>query len=223
MESFKFNNVSSDSLSLIVKSMPLVPRAQKNIESIEIPGRNGKLYIDNENYLSINYTINCISLDKNKIDDIKSTFQGKGKLTLSKYNDRFWNATIKNQIDFSKYLNYLNEFPLQLELDPIAYSITETVETISTDGINNVGGNSIVYPLIKVSGVGSFSVNGYEITVSESNISIDCDLMNCFNGLISKNDKVILSEFPKLTPGNNPISLGDGVTSIEIRYRKGWV
>lgn len=223
MESFTFNNVKSDSLDIIVKNMPLIGAAQRNIESIAVDGRNGNLHIDNGNYLSKSYTITCIAKSKNKIDDIVKTFVGKSKLTLSKYTDRFFYATVKNQIPFSKYLNYLQEFPIQFEVDPIAYSNEETTETLSASGTINVGGNADVSPILVVSGAGQLTVNGYPLNVTETGVTIDCELMNCIKNNLSANDKVLLDEFPKLTPGTNEITLGTGITNVIIKYRKGWL
>lgn len=223
MESFKFNNVTSESLDIIVKEMPLVPRAERNIESVNIIGRNRSFHIDNKNYLTKDYTIDCIAKNRGKIDDICKTFVGTHKLELSKYPNRYWDATIKNQIDFDIYLNYLNEFPLQFELDPIGYSKEETVENISSSTSINVGGNVDVYPIITITGVGTLTVNGYSLQVLESNITIDCDLMQCFNGEIAKNDKVILDEFPMLNVGTNNITLGEGISNVKIKYRQGWL
>lgn len=223
MESFTFNNVYSESLDIIVKEMPLVPRAQKNIESISVNGRNGALHIDNKNYLPINYTIDCISKNKDKVDEINSKLIGTHQLTLSKYPGRYWNATIKNQITFAKYLTYFNEFPLQFELDPIAYSIEETTETLESNASILVEGNVETYPIITISGVGSVIINGYTLIVNESDITIDCNLMQCYMHNISKNDMVELDEFPKLKVGINDVVLGEGIEKVVIKYRKGWL
>lgn len=223
MESFTFKGVSSSSLDLIIKDMPLVPRAEKNIETIEVSGRNGNLHIDNQNYLSRSYTITCIAKNKDKIDDINSKLCGTGKLTLSKYSDRYFNATFKNQIDYSSYLTILQEFPIQFELDPIAYSNELTEEVITANGNIEVGGNVDVAPTIIVTGTGTITINGYSLTVEESGINIDCELMNCIKDNLNKNDKVILEEFPKLSVGSNNITLSEGITEIKIKYRKGWL
>lgn len=223
MEYFSFNNVNSTSLDIIVKSMPPVPRAERNIESIQVNGRNGALHIDNKRYLSKSYSIGCVLKSKTYLDNICSSFVGTGILRLSKYTDRYFKATIKNQIDFSKYLTYLNEFPLQFELDPIAYSETETTENLTSTSSITVGGNVEVYPKITITGTGTATINGYSLTVSETGITIDCDLMVCYKGTTAKNDKVVLDEFPKLTPGTNTISLGTGITGISIVYRAGWL
>ena len=223
MESFTFKNVSSDSLGIIVKEMNLVPKSAKNIEVVSVNGRNGSLHIDNKNYSAKNYSIPCILFNKTYLDNICSTFNGTGKLTLSKYPDRYFIATIKNQIDFKAYLNILNEFSLQFELDPIAYSNTLNTETITSNTTLNVGGDVEVYPLVTIIGIGTVTINGYPMTVSESGITIDCNLMQCYNSTVAKNDKVSIDEFAHLSPGNNSIILGEGITSITISYREGWL
>lgn len=223
MEHFTFNDIKSETLGILVKEMPLVPRAQRNIESVNINGRNGALHIDNKNYLPKNYTIKCIAKNKEYIDKICSTYVGTHKLTLSKYPNRYWNATIKNQIDFSTYLTYLNEFPLQFELDPVAYSSEEKIVSLNSTKTININGTAEIFPILIINGTGNVIINGYPVTILESGITIDCDLMQCYLGIVSKNDMVELLEFPKLTPGLNEIVLGDGIENIDIRYREGWL
>lgn len=221
MESFTFKDISSDSLGLIIKDMPLVPRAEKNIEIVEVSGRNGNLHIDNENYLSKSYSVICIATKKDKIDSINSSLSGTGKLTLSKYSDRYFNATIKNQIDYTLYLNTFHEFPIQFDLDPIAYSNQLTEHSLTESGNINVGGNVEVFPTLIITGVGNVTINGYSLSVEETGITVDCELMNCTKNGLSANDKVILDEFPKLKVGNNDIVIGEGITQLVIKYRKG--
>lgn len=223
MESFTFKGVSSNSLGIIVKEMNLVPRSAKNIESISINGRNGSLHIDNKNYLSKEYSIACILLNKEHIDEICSLFIGTGKLTLSKYPNRYFVGTIKNQIDFETYSTLLNEFPLQFELEPISYSVSETIEEITKVSSIEVSGNVEVYPIINITGTGIVNINGYPMEILESGITIDCNLMQCYNGNIAKNDKVILDSFPILSPGNNNITFDSSITKVIIKYNAGWM
>ena len=223
MKSFTFNGITSESLKIIVKDMPPMPRAERDIETLEISGRNGSLHIDNKSWKSRAYTIQCALIDKTKIDDIRKTYYGTHNLTLSDYSDRYFVATIKNQIDFGKYLTYCEEFPLQFEINPIAYANNETTSTLSASGTISVSGNVEVAPIITITGTGTVTINGYQVAVSESGITIDCNLMQCYNGLVAKNDKVTLEEFPVLSPGNNVITFGTGITGITIKYREGWL
>ena len=224
MHYFIFNNINSNELEKIVKNMPLIPLAEKDIESIKISGKNGNLHIDNGTYNSINYTIDCVISDISKIDNIKKAFNGTSKLILSKYNDRYFEATIKNQISFDKYLNALQEFPLQFELQPISYSNELEEIRISSD-INNldIGGNTITNPIILVDGTGTFTINNVSVEILESGITIDCELMNCTKNNLNANDKVILDKFPTLNPTDNVITIESGINNIELKYRKRWL
>lgn len=223
MENFIFKNINSNNLGIIVKEMPLMPRSEKSIEIINIAGRNKPLHIDNNYYLSRSYTISCVLKEKTYLDTISALFVGAGKLQLSKYPGRYFNAIIKNQIQFKSYLNHLNEFPLQFEIEPISYDNTETIEEIVSSGTINVSGNIEINPIIVVDGIGSFSINGETIQVLESGITIDCNLMVCSNNYVAKNDKVILNNFPKLNPGSNTITIGSGITKLTIKYECGWL
>ena len=223
MKSFSFNGISSNSLNIIVKNMPPIPRAERDIQTLEISGRNGALHIDNKNWKSRAYTIECVLSNKTQIDNIRKTFYGTHNLVLSDYSDRYFIATIKNQIDFSKYLTYCEEFPLQFELEPIAYANEETTETLSASGSITVGGNVEVSPIITITGTGTITINGYQVAVTETGITIDCNLMQCYKEGVAKNDKVTLEEFPILNVGSNTIAFGTGITGATIKYREGWL
>lgn len=224
MHYFIFNEINSNDLGIIVKKMPQVPLAERDIESFNVSGRNGSLHIDNGTYKSINYTINCIISDRTKMDNIKKVLCGTSKLVLSKYSDRYFIATIKNQISFDKYLTVLQEFPLQFELQPIAYGNELITKTISSNTNSfDIGGTAKVNPIILINGIGTFTVNNTSVQVLENGITIDCELMNCTKENLSANDKVILESFPVLNPENNEITLGTGINNIKFEYRKGWL
>ena len=224
MHYFIFNDINSNDLDIIVKDMPLVPLAERDIESISVRGRNGDFHIDNGTYRSKSYTISCIVKDISKIDLIKSNFVGSGKLLLSKYSDRYFIAIIKNQVDFEKYLNVLHDFPLQFELHPIAYNNSiEILEFNDSNSSFDIGGNVSIGPIVIVEGTGIVTINNVALEVEESGIEIDCDLMNCTLNGLNANDKVILDEFPILKPKDNSIVLGDGITKVILNYRKGWL
>lgn len=222
MENFIFNDISSDDLGLIIKEMPPITKAAKNIESIAVNGRNGNLHIDNGTYSSVNITIKCVVKDLTKIDNIKSCLEGTGTLKLSTVPDRTFVATIKNQIDFSKYLSVLREFPLQLELEPFSFSNSKELNYDSSNSFT-VEGNVKTYPNITITGVGTVTINNISFEVLETGITLDCDLMNCFNNGIDKNNMVIIDEFPYLTPGKNNLTLGTGITNVKIEYTERWL
>lgn len=223
MEYFNFNGVSSKNVGIIIKEMPPVTKSEKNIENITVSGRNGDLHIDDGTYKSKKYKIKCVLTDISKIDELKALYDGTGVLELSTELGKEYQATIKNQIDFDKYLTYLKEFVLQFELYPIAYNKEVIETTFTTDTTFRVGGTVSVSPIIKVAGTGIITLNNTQVEVLESGIVIDCDLMNCTIDNINKNNKVNLDEFPSLLVGENNIVLGEGIESVIISYKEGWL
>lgn len=75
-------------------------------------------------------------------------------------------------------------------------------------------------PLIRVTGTGSFEMDGVTVTVTDCDeyVDIDCELMDCYEGTTNRNADVMFStyDFPKLQPGENDITILDGITHIEI-------
>ena len=220
---FIFNNVNSNDMGIVVKEMPPIIKSQKDIDIINISGRNGDSHIDNGTYKSKTYKITCVLMDISKIDNLKVLYDGIGTLELSSELGREYKAVIKNQIDFSRYLTFLKDFTLEFSLHPIAYSKQSKVLEFLEDSIFDIGGTIEIPPLITVNGTGTVTINNVSFEVLETGITIDCDLMNCSINNLNKNDKVVLDEFPKLIVGENTIVLGSGITSVIIQYKEGWL
>lgn len=224
MPYFIFNNIKSTDLGIIIKEMPPITKSEKDIDIIDVSGRNGNLHIDNGTYKSKRYKITCIMMDDTKINQIKSLLDGAGILELSSEPNIEYKAIVLNQIDFSKYLKYLKEFSITFELDPIAYSKTLISQTFSNQNNSfNVGGTYNVSPILTIDGTGIIVLNNKKIEVLESGITIDCELMNCTKNNLNKNDKVNLDEFPTLLVGNNNLTLETGINSVILSYKEGWL
>ena len=80
-------------------------------------------------------------------------------------------------------------------------------------------------PLIRAYGSpGTIDINGTTITIASTGgtyTDIDCDMMDCFEGSTNLNDKVTFSsyDFPVLSPGENAVTPGGSITSVEITPR----
>lgn len=221
---FIFKGEKSTDLGIIIQELPPISKSQKNIDIIAINGRNGNLHIDNGTYKSKTYSIKCTLMDESKINLLKTLLDSSGKLELSTEPNIEYNASITNQIDFSKYLKYLKEFVINFDVDPIGYAKTSTTNTYSSsENTFDVGGTANVAPIITVTGTGTFTLNNKQVEVLETGVTIDCFLMNCTKNNLNKNNKVILDEFPELVVGENTLTLGTGITSIEISYKEGWL
>lgn len=228
MKTFKFNNISSDTYNIVVKEMPTFNLPKRDIEIVKIDGRNGNLYIDNETYNSYSITIECILMDLTKINDIKAWLTGIGTIEFSDNPGIYYDCIIKNQIPFEKYLTYLKEFPIQLELNPIGKSTDLTTETKTvTPATFTVGGNINIKPILEIkgSGTGVFNLNGKEFTVNSlTSIAtiIDCDLMNTTKDGVNSNN-LYIGNYPNLVVGTNNLTWTGDVSEVKIKYRAGWL
>ncbi len=225
VRSFKIDNQirSKEDLKVFVTKMPPIPKAQRSIESIQVLGSNNILHVDNGNYLPINYSLTVLLLDPADIDDFKTNLPLFGKIEFSIYPGKIYTYCLKNQIDFSLYSNAALEIPLQFELQPLAEAEEKTI-SFSAAATFLVYGNENAYPIIKITGKGTLTLNNKKIKTLEDNLIIDCKLMEAYNSSnLNKNNKVMIDDFPFLIPGNNNITFDSTITNIELVFNEEWV
>ena len=226
MEYFIFNDINSQNMNIVVKEMPPITRAEQRINTIKLEGRSGSLHEIEDKFDSFNIQIKCILMPSANINAIKSWLKGSGNLILSTDTSIYYEAVVVNKIDFSKYLTYLREFPIELELQPIAYGNTEHSVSIvaNSEETIEVEGTYKTYPILAITGNGTITCNGKSIITKNSSsvIYVDCKLMNAYNGVQNMNSNVEGLEDPIfLNPGNNIITT-TGV-SVNVQYRGAWL
>ena len=216
---FIFNNISSEDY-FILNKLPFIVKATKDIEKIEIPGRDGFLTNDLGSYRGIIKSVECTIRNLDDIDFICSWLTGNGEVIFSNELDKVYKATIINQIDFSKILRQFHSFLIQFECQPHKYSLSNDIITLTTTPqtiLNSGSANS--RPIIKVFGTGAITLTINSKVVTLTNIvdyvTIDSEMMDCYKDTLLKNNDMN-GEFPELIPGNNTISWTGTVTKIEI-------
>lgn len=223
---FTFNGLNSfNDLGIVITEMPPIILPKRDIESIQIEGSNRILHIDKGAYLAISITIKCLLLDNTKLEQLKQVFKASGEIEFSDYPEKIYKCRNVNQIDFSRYANtsFIKEFPLQLELEPIAYG--SSIKTINFTEASSftVGGTENTNPKITVTGTGTITINNISVQFLEDNITLDCENMEATSNNLSKNHKIVLDDFPYLTPGKNKILFSEGITNVEISYKERWL
>lgn len=220
---FIFNEKDSyEDFGIIITSMPPIPLPERDIESIQVTGSNKVLHVDNGAYKKFDYTIECILKDLSKLDDLRKLFHSVGTIELSILPGRQFNCRNVNQIDFENFVNAGISFPLILEMEPLSFGKEEKTLSFTESSDFVIGGNETTYPKINVTGTGEITLNNISFQVLESDITLDTDLQEAYNGFLSKNDKVILDDFPTLFAGQNSIVLPANVT-VTITYHERWL
>ena len=226
---FIFKGIKSTEKGIIINKMPELVKPEKNVEVIEVPGRSGNLHIDSETYKPYLIQIECTLLNIENLREVMSWLDGKGNLILSNSPDKFYEAYIMNQIDFTSIVNKIHTFPLQLEIQPFAKSnevYVKKYRELQKFNFNISNSTAKIKPNIKITGTGKINLNInnqiiiINLTENET-IEIDCELQMAYFENKNKNNK-ILGDLSKiyLSSGINKVEIIGKYTEIEIKYRK---
>lgn len=224
---FIWNNINSIDKHIIVNELPPITRASKRIDEKEIPGRSGKLYIDDDVYDTFVYQIKCTLGPEANIRDITNWLNGIGKLIISIEEDKYYEGIIKNQIDFTKVLHVFYEFPIEIELQPFAYSIKEIEHNFKQASKIYISQSTTdICPYIKLDGNGQVRLMINDKTQIINNIDgyieLDSKIEEAYKNNESKNSSVN-GAYLKLKPGENSISWVGTITNLKIKYRETYV
>jgi len=220
MNSFIWKNQDSYlNYGIVINKLPSLIKAERNVDEIEIQGRDGDVTIDYKTYKPVIYTLECTVLDEDKMESIKSWLDGFGDLIFSWRSDKYYKAKMINKIDISESMDSLGEFPLLFKCQPHAYSLGNEIITLTDTGTIYNSGSAIALPIIKLFGTGSLTltINGNIVNLTDvvDYVTINSDLMDCYKDTLLKNNDMS-GEFPILEKGNNYISWTGTVSKVEI-------
>lgn len=218
---FLFNNKDSRQFGIVVNKLPVISRAERNIEKIEVEGKNGYLTHDFKTYKSILKSCECTLENIDNIDNVCSWLDGAGEVIFSNQDNRFFKANIINQIDFYTPIKKFKKFIVQFDCQPFGYLRNEQILTTNYKYYQFYNyGNVYSEPIITVYGKGDINIYLNEETIKLKNvedfITIDTTAYECYKINKSQNDKMY-GEFPVVTPGKNTLSVTGNVTKINIK------
>ena len=226
-----FNNVNTRDLGVHIEELPIIPKAERIIELVEIQGRSGYLTNDFNSYKSIDYDVIFKIKDTTKINQIKQVFNGQGILKLSNQPNVYYKATVINQIDFTRVIRTYQECLISFKLQPFGYLIDNDSITITSDDMIENIGNVYSQPTIKVfvnrtqanGGNGNIYINEETISLKDvdtGELVIDCGLEECFrlgsDGLYKNMNSHMVGEFVCLEVGDNEINFDGCITKLQI-------
>ena len=223
---FIFKNIDSRDMGVIVNKLPSITKPEKQIEKIEIEGRDGFLTVDHGGYQGTVKTVEC-TLDNGDINQICAWLDGSGEVIFSNEDDKVYKAVIINQISLDKIIPILHTFLIQFECQPHKYSVNNDVITLNSTPatINNLT-TALSKPIIKVYGTGAIELtvnsNVIHLTNIVDYVTIDSEMVDCYKDSQLMNNNM-LGEFPILEIGTNSISWIGTVTKIEIIPNWRWI
>lgn len=220
-----YDGKSSKDFGLYISGSGTFNAPQRDVELVEVPGRNGTLTIDKQKFQNI--TIEYPAFIREKFRAYTDAARewllavpGYRQLEDSYHPDEYRMARFTGPLDFeTRILNRSGECTLSFDCAPQRFLKSGDIPHTLTEAGNFV--NPSVFeakPLIRVFGTGgSLSVGSVTMEISEIDeyIDIDCDTQNAYKGTVNYNNK-ISSTFPTLPVGKTGIAFSDGITKVVI-------
>lgn len=223
---FCLNGKSSKDFNCYIAKSRAFDGAEPDIESIEIPGRNGELTYSNHRYKAFKDEIEAY-IPRN----MQATIEGlRAWLSSNTAFVRYEEALHPDEYRLARFSGAFTVSESDHKGAALALPFTFQPERYLKSGENKsvfAQGGSIynptafkAKPLIRLYGTGTLTLNGVTLTVTSANeyTDVDCSLMDCYKGATNCNNNVTLSDFPTLSPGDNVLTF-TGFTSVEITPR----
>lgn len=236
MTYFTYNGRSSADFGLHIEKKDVFSAPSYDAEFISIPGRSGDIINPNRRFSNIKVTYTVFLMRKNTaalasvLRDIKgwlySELDRYHELTDSYDAEYFRYGVISGSLDIEEQLNKIGCFTVTFNCKPYKYSFAGK-QMVSVDSTSISVTNPTAFegrPYIKLYGSEAVTLNissgssttSWTISAINEYIEIDSELMNCYKGIVLKNDTVMGDGFPMLKPGTNTISCVGAVTRIEV-------
>jgi len=230
---FTFKFLGKDSYTdfgIVVEKRPIIPKAERNIQYVEVPGRSGSLKVDDATYKDILIPIQCGFKDErvpDHADLIKPWLNGgEGSLILSNQPDKYYLAHAADQMDISQEMQVFGKFQVNFRCRPFKYEVDNQEITLIAAGIITNPGSIESEPIILINGDGdiTLTINGVDIQLTgvSGSITIDSVLKDAYKGTTLQNS-LMNGDFPVLVSGENTISWVGNVTSVQITPNWRWL
>lgn len=196
---------------------------ERDVDSFDVPGRSGKLLIDNGRFKNIS-----VEYDAYITKDFERNMEALRGFLLSAYGyfrledtyhpQEYRMAAFAGPIEPDVYYARHGSFTLKFDCMPQRWlksgDIAAKIDAGETVKIWNPT-EFTAKPIISVAGTGTFSINGEVVAVNANNgaLVIDCEREECFEGSTNRNPDVLFGDakFPAFIPGENAILAGSGI------------
>jgi len=219
------NNINSrTALGLRITEPPTIPPSKRVVDSIAVDGREGSLTIL-RGWEDVVFDMKAALIGTDiprRFREILPTIINAKTIYFSGDNGVFYNIKHVQVGALERRLSSLYEFSLSFTCSPFRY--VRNVAMIPRTASGSVANPGTVYslPRITVFGTGSrtLTINGKPIILNilSGNLVIDSELKTCHFGNVAQNNRMN-GDFPVFNVGNNTVTLGTGITRIEIEPR----
>lgn len=197
-------------------------------ESLAVSGRSGNVFDDKKRWPNVERSYVLLFKSESDFDGCKAFLASKigyKVLSDSEHPSEFYKAFVNGEISPTiDRQRGMFKFRVRFERKPQRY-LTSGSTVVTKTATGSISNPTLFpsQPLLRVYGNGTLGVGSYSLTITNANVytDIDSEMQDCFKGSASMNDYVTLTghKFPLLVPGSNGITLGAGITKVEITPR----
>lgn len=232
-----WNGVTSDSLGIFVEAAPSYRKPRRKVDKYSIPGRSGDIIRQQDAWENVDQPYKIFAGDGTQhsvpgaFSDVASWLYGPSgyqRLEDDFDMDHFRLAQFVGPFDVENIMTRVGMATVTFDCKPQRFLTSgETPVTLSLAGEITNPTAFTARPLLLVTGgglAGTVTVNGTVFTISDttSQIYIDCETMDCYDGSGNNKNNLVsssTSEFATLVPGTNAIGLSGGVINVQITPR----
>ena len=230
--SFTFDGENSLGSGIYITGQAVYNAPERTVEMISVPGRNGALAIDQGHFenIQVTYPAGCfadnLSDFANKISAFRNILASRYtyKRLIDTYNpDEFRLGLYKSGLE-AETVNYntAGEFNIEFECKPQRWLKSGETESAITSGVDIANNYMPCYPIFKITGNGTFVVNGNSVAVANNlnkTLVLDCETQNAYTGTQNRNgDIYITGEFPYLKSGTNAVTFNNASVTMIPRW-----
>lgn len=176
---FIFNGKDSREFG-ILESVPIPPKAERTLQTVEIPGRLYPLNKVKDEFKNVQLSFVLGITDHLKVNKINQWLNGSGKLILSSDTSKYYNAFVHSAISPERLSVRFGKIPIIFTVEPFRYDVDNPVIShIFTDIKDSqpektikvtVGGSYSCEPLyfFRWAGRIEMTVNGGDLLIIDS-------------------------------------------------------
>jgi len=226
MNAFILNNTinSRTNLGLRITRPPVIPPTRRVVNTLDIDGREGSLTIL-RGWRDVSFDLRVALLGDNHATrwrDMLPQILNAETIHFSNDTAVFYQIKHIHAVPNEKRLVGMSEYTLNFTCAPFRYMRNVAVVTRTTSGTLVNPGTVHSLPRITVFGTvtRTLTINGRAIVLNllQGSLTLDSALKICHFGNVSQNNQMT-GDFPVLGVGNNTITLGTGITRLEIEPR----
>lgn len=227
---FTLDGVDSRNFGVYISGQGTFNASGRDYNIIPVPGRNGDLVGPEKRFLNgtLTYPAFIYANFKQQIEAFRNfllSLVGYHDLIDSYHPNEIRKVLFEGPFEADvEPKNDAGRFDIEFNCKPQRFLASgNQVTALTSDGSITNPTRFDARPLLRVYGTGTLGIGSQSVTITQADVytDIDCEMMDCFKGTANKNLYVQFTDhnFPVFVPGVNNISLGTGITKVEITPR----